>query len=142
MSHIAARVEGVVHEETQVHDGGVDLTVAAVHAVTEPGAVDFGGGELAAAETVALDPEKRDPDDEYGWWELGHGTHLLEFNETLAPRDGEHVVVQTRDELLASGAYHPTLHTRDLGLVPLTAGEGVHIKENARVSTVVDVEQA
>lgn len=141
MSDIASRVEGFVHEDTQVHGGGVDMTVAAVHAVTEPGAVDFSGDKLAAGETVALDPEKRDPDDEYGWWVLGHGTHLLEFNETLAPREGERLVVQTRDELLARGAYHPTLHARELDLVPLTAGEGVHLKENARVSTVVGVEK-
>lgn len=137
MSDLADVVDGLVHEPTQVHDGGVDLTVAGVHEVTEPGRVDFGGDELAPASTAPLEVEQRDPEDDYGWFHLHHGTYLLEYNETLSPADGERLVVQTRDAVLARGAYHPTLRLRALERVPITVGDGIALKENARVSTVV-----
>lgn len=136
MSDLAAYVDGLVHEPTQVHDGVVDLTVSDVHHVTEPGSVDFGGGELAVAETEPLEPGQRDPGDEYGWWTLDHGTFLLEYNETIDPPGGERLVLQTRDAVLARGAYHPTLRLRSLDRVPVTVGDGIRLKENARVTTV------
>jgi len=44
--------------------------------------------------------------------------------------------------VLASGAFHPTLHVTDVPEVPLTVGgAGLSIKENARVSTLVAAEQ-
>lgn len=137
MSELAQFVDGLVHEPTQVRDGVVDLTLAGVHEVTEPGDVDFGGGELAEATTAPLDPEQRHPSDDYGWYHLHHGTYLLAYNETIAPPDGERLVVQTRDAVLARGAYHPTLRLEDLDRVPVTVGDGLRLKENARVSTVV-----
>jgi hypothetical protein len=137
MSDLAAFVDEFVHEPTQVYDGVVDLTVTDVHRVTDPGRVDFGGGEQGAAETESLEPRERHPQDEYGWWELDHGTFLLEYNETISPPDGERLVVQTRDAVRARGAYHPTLHLAELGHVPVTVGDGILLKENARVSTVV-----
>jgi hypothetical protein len=60
-------VEGIVHEPTQTGGRGLDLTVSAVQEVTDPGSVDFGGGELAAAGTTPVKPRKRDEDDDYGW---------------------------------------------------------------------------
>jgi hypothetical protein len=137
MSDLAAFVDGLVHEPTQVHDGVVDLTVTDVHHVSEPGRVDFGGGELEAADAESLGTEKRDPADDYGWWRLDHGTFLLSYNETIDPPDGERLVVQTRDEVLARGAYHPTLRLDSLDRIPVTVGDGILLKENARVSTVV-----
>jgi len=46
--------------------------------------------------------------------------------------------LQTRDELLVRGAFHPTLHVRAVPRVPLSVGgDGLKLKENARVSTLV-----
>ncbi|RXK47284.1 dCTP deaminase [Halorientalis pallida] len=136
-------VEGVVHEPTQTEDGGLDLTVAAVHEVTAPGRVDFGGGELDPAETDLHPSEKRDADDDYEWWHLDAGQYLLEYNESVAtdaPADLR-LGVQTRDELLARGAFHPTLRVQELDRVPLSVGgTGLRLKENARVSTVVGLD--
>jgi hypothetical protein len=133
---LADRIEGLVHRETQVNDGGVDLTVAAVHTVSGPGQVDFGGGELDDAVTGPVEPTKRDPGDDYGWWHLGGGTYLVEYNESLAG-DG-FVRLQPRIELVERGVSHPTLSVRELPLVPLAVpAAGVQIKENARLSTLV-----
>lgn len=134
-------VDNIVHEPTQTDGRGIDLTVAEIFETTEPGRVDFGGGELEEAEMEPHDSEKRNPDDEYEWWHLTPGTYLLEYNESISSTDMS-FTVQTRAELLERGAFHPTLHTTDLPKLPLTVGEsGIRIKENARVSTIVGAER-
>jgi hypothetical protein len=133
---LADRLGSLVHRETQVHDRGVDLTVESVHALSGPGQVDFGGGELAAAITGAVDPQKRTPEDDYGWWQLGGGTYLVEYNESLS--GDAPVRLQPRVELVERGVSHPTLHVSDLPRVPITVpSAGIKLKENARVSTLV-----
>ena len=140
---LTAFVDGIVHEPTQTGGRGLDLTVAAVHEVTGPGRVDFGGGELEPAETEPHPTAKRNEDDDYEWWTLEAGQYLLEYNETVAAPDDVSLRVQTRDELLARGAFHPTLTVTELDGVPLSVGgAGLKLKENARVSTAVGVERA
>lgn len=134
-SSLAARLEGLIHEPTQVRADAVDLTVDEVYEVADAGRVDFGGGELAEATFVAVDTRRRSPDDDYGWWALDAGQYLLAYNERLTGDD--RVRLQVRHELRERGASHPTLRTSELGHVPLSVGgDGVHIKENARVSTL------
>ena len=130
-------LSGIVHEPTQTEGRGFDLTVAEVYEITEPGRVDFGGGELEAAEIEPHDSEKRHDEDDYEWWHLDEGQYLVEYNEEITADDLT-FVLQTRDELLARGAFHPTLHVTELPRVPLSVGgAGLGIKENARVSTLV-----
>lgn len=139
MSPYATHIDGLVHEPTQTEGDGVDLTVAEIREITGPGRVDFGGGELEAAATGPREREKRDPDDEYEWWSLDPGTYLVEYNESIAGADLR-FTVRTRTALLERGAFHPTLQVTSLPRVPLSVGgAGIRIKENARVSTVVDV---
>jgi deoxycytidine triphosphate deaminase len=130
------RVDGLLHEDTQVHDAGIDCSVTEIYAVTDAGRVDFGGGELEPAELTPHDRVWRNEDDDYQWWHLDGSTYLLEYNESLATDDP--LVVQPREALCERGGTHPTLRTIDLGRVPLTVPDvGLRIKENARVSTVV-----
>lgn len=136
---IVDRLDGIVHEDTQVHDYGVDLTVASIYRVTEPGYVDFGGGELEDATLEPVPTVLMDSDDDYEWWTLKGGTCLLEYNESLAA--GTPLQLQARRELRGRGAYHPSVTTASLDLMPLTVADGgVKIKENARVSTLLDTE--
>ena len=136
---IADRLDDLVHRETQAHDTGVDLTVAAVHAVSGPAQVDFGGGELTEATTGLIDPVKRDPDDDYGWWNLAGGTSLVESNESLSGDDPAQL--QPRVELVERGVSHPTLRVADLPRVPIAVpAAGIQLKETARVSTLVPVD--
>lgn len=137
MGALTDHIDGIVHEPTQVHEDAIDLTVTEVYEITEPGRIDFGGGEL---EPAALDPHDRtwrNEADDYQWWQLDAGQYLLEYNEALST--DERVVVQPRDELLARGANHPTVHVTELDRLPLSVGgDGIQIKENARVSTVLE----
>jgi hypothetical protein len=142
MVEYAQFLDGIVHEPTQTEGRGFDLTVDEVYAVTGPGRVDFGGGELEPADVEPHDSEKRDPDDDYEWWHLDAGQYLVEYNESLAVDDMS-FTLQTRDELLERGAFHPTLHVTDLPRVPLAVGDaGIRLKENARISTLIAAERA
>lgn len=133
-------VEGIVYEPTQTEGRGLDLTVSEVHEVSEPGRVDFGGGELESAGTEPAASQRRNADDDYDWWHLDAGQYLIEYNESLAS-NGLVFRIQTRDELLARGAFHPTLERTELSRVPLSVGgAGLRLKENARVSTLVAVD--
>ncbi|MFB6267803.1 MAG: dCTP deaminase [Halodesulfurarchaeum sp.] len=132
-------VTGLVHEPTQVTEDGLDLTLAQVYAVREPGDVDFGGDELEVASIEPIEPGLRDPEDDYGWWTLHAGQYLIEHNEELVSDLERPVVVQTRPALTERGTFHPTRHVTELGRVPLSVGgAGINLKENARVSTVIE----
>jgi deoxycytidine triphosphate deaminase len=138
---LTEHVEGLVHEPTQAGERGLDLTVDAVYRVTGPGRVDFGGGELEAAEREPVATEQRDPDDDYGWWTLSGDVYLVAFNERLSAPADRAFVLQTRDAVRARGAFHPTLHLAGddaLEAVPLAVGDGgIAVKENARLSTLL-----
>lgn len=132
---IVDRVDGVLHEKTQVTDRGVDLSLATVETVREPGRVDFGGGELATATLSPVETALRNPDDEYEWWNLDGGQYLISYNETVTA--GPPLVCEPRPALRERGAFHPTTVVPPLGRVPLAVPDGgIRLKENARVSTL------
>jgi len=136
MTDFAEYVTDIVHEPTQTDSPGLDLTVAEVYEVVEPGRIDFGGGELDPAGVTRHSSEKREPADDYEWWTLRGGQYLVEYNESLT--GAATVTLQPRTELLERGATHPTLHVDTLPRVPLSVGgAGLKLKENARVSTIV-----
>ena len=139
-SDLTTIVDGVLHEETQVTDRGLDLTVAEMYEVEDPGRVDFGGGELEDATVAAHDKRWRDEDDDYQWWHLDGGQYLVEYNEMLAA--DRPLLVQTRDAVRTRGAFHPSLRVRELDRVPLSVSPGgLRVKENARISTLLAPER-
>lgn len=135
-------VEDIVHEPTQTEDRGLDLTVAEVYEVGTPGRVDFGGGELEAAERQPHERALRNPDDDYEWWYLDAGQYLIEYNETLDLPEDLTVEIQTREAVRERGAFHPMLSVKTLGHIPLSVGgAGLRLKENARVTTIIGVDR-
>ncbi|WP_135825135.1 dCTP deaminase/dUTPase family protein [Halorussus ruber] len=139
-SELTTLVSGLLHEETQVTDRGLDLTVTEVLTVETPGRVDFGGDELTHANCSAHEKVWRNDEDDYQWWHLDGGQYLVEYNETLSA--DRPLTVQTRDEVRKRGAFHPTLELTDLGRIPFSvAPAGIRLKENARISTVLPPEE-
>ncbi|GAB3688964.1 hypothetical protein GCM10028857_23780 [Salinarchaeum chitinilyticum] len=135
---ITDHVDGIVHEPTQLHEKGtaIDLTAAEIYEITDPGRIDFGGGELEPAELEPHDRVWRNESDDYQWWHLDAGQYLVEFNETVSASD--RLVLQPRDAVLERGASHPTLHVESIERIPLSVGgAGLRLKENARVSTLL-----
>jgi deoxycytidine triphosphate deaminase len=138
-SELTTLVSGLLHEETQVTDRGLDLTVGEVLTVETPGRVDFGGDELRHANCAAHEKVWRNDEDDYQWWHLDGGQYLVEYNETFST--DRPLRVQTRDALRELGAFHPTLELTELGRVPLSVSSGgIRLKENARISTVLPPE--
>lgn len=140
---LRAHVDGLVHLDTQRADTGLDLTVDAVFQLTGAGQLDFGGSEFEPADRTPIDPQRAHPDDDYGWWNLGAGTYIIRYNETLDLDAGQRAEVFPLDRLLQAGASHPafTAHGTQAPLETLlTVGEhGVHLKENCRVSRLVGI---
>ena len=134
---LTAVVEGLLHEDTQVTEMGLDLTVSEVYGVDEPGRIDFGGGELESATVTAHEKEWRDSDDDYQWWNLDAGQYLIEYNERL--ETDTPLLLQPRDETLERGASHSTVYVEQLPRIPLSVSEGgIKLKENARISTLIE----
>lgn len=138
---VSAAVENLIHEPTQVHDRGVDLTVSVVYRIAEPGALDFGGDEAIDADLEPVESVQRGSDDTYEWWELDGGQYVVQYNEFLAGEPDTPLYLQPRNELLARGASHPSvLVDSHLPLLALSVpAGGIDLKENARISTLVAV---
>lgn len=132
----------VLHGDTQIESFGVSLTAGSIHGLEGAGDLDFGGSEFQLADRDVIPPEKRDPEDDYGWWTLNGGTYLLELNETVTYSGEFSAVLHPHDHLTWNGASHPTLwmssDEADMRiLLPLNVPQsGIEIKENARVSTL------
>lgn len=138
-SELTTIVDGLLHEETQVTDRGLDLTVDEIYEIEDPGRVDFGGGELEDASLTAHDKQWRNEDDDYQWWHLDGGQYLIEYNESFST--DQSLLVQTRTAVRERGAFHPTLWVTELDRVPLSVSSGgIRLKENARISTVLPPE--
>lgn len=136
-----ARIDRLVHLDTQKAAVGLDLTAGAIYRLTGPGRLDFGGSELRAAGRQELEPELASPDDDYGWWRLEAGTYALRYNEAVEPEEGEVGFILPLERVLRAGASHPAFAVdgrRDPLETLFTVGRlGCHLKENCRVSLVL-----
>ena len=140
-AHMVSLTEGLISAKKQQGAFALDLTACQVHAVESGGALDFGGSEFQEAATKALVPEKKSPEEPYGWWNLGPGTYLIEFNESMTSAEQGMILVFPHSRLLAAGGWHPSVAVERLDRdvrVPVHVGtEGLAIKENARVSRAI-----
>lgn len=138
---VGDRVSDLLHRDTQAFEFGIDLTVAEIHKLTGPGSLDFGGSEFQPAPTEILEPVKRDPDDEYGWWPLKQGTYLMRYNEGVQLGDDEVGLVQPHPRLMLAGAQHASFllvgEEEHVATLLSVGTAGVDVKENSRVSRLL-----
>lgn len=139
---LAQYIDSFIHQDTQQHENHFDITVSSISALTQNGSLDFGGSEFEEAQKEAITPQKRNDDDDYGWWELSEGTYSAVMNEELNPPK----------EVIPLLVLHP--HAQKAGLIANTSiiennsadnqiemvfrvpKAGCHIKENARLATI------
>jgi hypothetical protein len=134
----AESIDNVIHLDTQRAEDGVDLTVAAVYKLGGGGRLDFGGSEYEEAEQMELRAERKEREDDYGWWRLTPGEYIIEYNERYVGDGVARVFPHAR--LLRAGASHSAFRPQSEESLKtlLQVGQGgIHIKENARVSTLV-----
>lgn len=133
---ISEYLKDIVYLDTQRSARGLDLTAKNIYKAENRGEIDFGGGERNDAELTKIEPNPRDPEDDYGWWELEEGTYLLEFNESS--ENVETAFLQPLHRLTRNSATHPSGFVEELKLVPLRVGEkGISIKESSRTSKLM-----
>ncbi|MGM0440994.1 MAG: dCTP deaminase [Elusimicrobiota bacterium] len=129
-------LEDIVYEKKQVHKHCVDLTVGRLYKVTAGGELDFGGGEYSKGEKKPLKPRKKDPQDDYGWWEIEPGSYLVKLNERFTIAPVQKAFIQPHSRLLKAGATHPNLIIEESGeiVIPLNVLTELSIKENSRIT--------
>jgi deoxycytidine triphosphate deaminase len=138
---IKERVDDIIHLETQLKETSLDLTVSEIHRVTEAGQLDFGGGEFVQASLARLHPERNNPEDDYGWWNLKMGTYLIEYNEKIELNRDETAEMSPLPRILKTGAFVPSSHLTppdgpDIQTILTVPACGVALKENCRISTL------
>ncbi len=139
-SEAADRIKNLIHEDTQTGENKVYLTVKQIYSLDGKGSLDFGGSELNLAKRKPLLPKKKLTEDKYGWWNLNQGIYLVEFNERMELKEKEIAILESRQELLQNGCFHPLrimTPQEKLSFMPLNVGyQGINIKQNARISVL------
>lgn len=140
-TEIVSSAEGLISAKKQQGEFSFDLTVNAISIVNRGGSLDFGGSEYQEASISFVEPEKKTPDEPYGWWDLDVGVYLIFYNEKIKIPPGGLIMVLPHQRLLAAGASHSTLILENFDqktCVPIHIGlEGLKIKQNARVSKAI-----
>ncbi len=132
----------IIHKDTQHHKLSIDLTIAEIYQLTGPGSLDFGGSEFSPAERKVIQSEKRNPNDEYGWWNLDGGTYIAVFNEQLQKHEDTLAVLSPHSHANEAGIITSTnLITSEVNMDQITINFqvpsiGCRIKENARFATL------
>ncbi|MFB6175295.1 MAG: deoxyuridine 5'-triphosphate nucleotidohydrolase [Candidatus Nanohalobium sp.] len=136
-------VQNFIDLETQLTPQGFDLTVDEIHKIEGAGSLDFSNGEREIPDSTPISSEKKDPEDEYGWWELEQGTYKIVMNEKVDIPNDLTGFAFPRSSLLRMGA---TIENAvwDAGFtgtgsfkLSVDNPEGIRIKENARVNQIV-----
>ena len=127
-------LEDTIYDDKQIAANGVHLTADKILALRGGGDTDFGGDEHRPGDQQVVRTEKRNPDDDYGWWELDGGIYRVVFNEKLRECPAP-LLLTASPRLLECGcsltAYVPP--EGELATTLIVPECGVGMKENARI---------
>lgn len=136
-------VSECIHLPTQLTPNGIDLTVSKISKINEKGSLDFGNDERYIPEAEEVKPEKKNPDDDHGWWSLSKGCYKIKTNEKFKIPKNVIGICQPRSSLLRMGASVST-GVWDAGfegkaefLLTVENEEGIELKENCRITQLV-----
>jgi dUTP pyrophosphatase len=136
-------VENYPHLETQLTPNGFDLTAAEIRRFKGAGKLDFSNSEREIPETEEVELEKKDEEDEYGWWNLDPGAYKIRTNEIVDLPEDVIAFAYPRSSLLRmgctieNGVWDAGFRGRSEFLLIVENEDGVEIKENARVNHIV-----
>ncbi|MDY6788703.1 MAG: deoxyuridine 5'-triphosphate nucleotidohydrolase [Candidatus Nanohaloarchaea archaeon] len=134
------------HLDTQLTPNGFDLTAGEIHEFQGPGRLDFSNSEREIPDTEPIQPEKKDPGDDYGWWKLGPGAYKVVTNERVEIPNDLVGISDPRSSLLRMGAFiangfwEAGFEGTAEFLLKVENPEGIEIKENARVCQLAFLE--
>lgn len=139
-------VEDFIDLETQLTPNGFDLTVAEIHRFKGKGKLDFSNSEREIPETEKIEPEKKNEEDSYGWWNLEPGAYKVVMNESVDIPNNLIGIAKPRSSLLRMGATTENAFW-DAGykgggafMLTVENKQGIEIKENARINHITFIE--
>ncbi|MFB6203604.1 MAG: deoxyuridine 5'-triphosphate nucleotidohydrolase [Candidatus Nanohaloarchaea archaeon] len=136
-------IEDYPHLETQLTPNGFDLTAGEIHEFQGPGKLDFSNSEREIPDSEPIEPEKKDPEDDYGWWKLEPGAYKVVTNETVDLPEDMIALAFPRSSLLRMGAsiengvWDAGFRGRSSFMLVVENPDGIEIKENARVNHII-----
>jgi dUTP pyrophosphatase len=125
--------------DIQLTPNGFDLTAGSVFEFDKAGALDFSNKERKLVEGKELLPQKENPQDKFGWWNLKAGVYKIITNEVVnLPKDLIGIAF-SRSSLLRMGAFTSTgvwdagFRGRSEFILVVGNPKGMKLKQNARV---------
>jgi deoxycytidine triphosphate deaminase len=131
-------IQNITHQDTQLHENSIDLSVDSIYRFTQAGSLDFGGSEFEPADTKIIEPQKANSDDDYGWWKLKSGHYKAVFNEQISLDENRLAIITPHDHARQAGLSANTAFITEGNPSFLTFSipeGGCDIKENARLAT-------
>jgi len=129
--------------DTQLAPNGFDLTVGSVFEFTSSGALDFSNKERLIPQTKEIIPQKKNPQDKFGWWNLKRGAYKIRTNESIHLSTDLVGIAFPRSSLLRVGAFTQT-GVWDAGfkgksefILVVENIHGLRLKQNARIIQIV-----
>lgn len=128
---------------TQLTPNGFDLTVSSICEFKEKGALDFSNKERVVPAQEEIMPQKENPQDKFGWWNLKKGAYKVKTNETVNLPNDLAAICFSRTSLLRMGAF--TQHGAwDAGfkgkgefILVIENQAGIRLKQNARIAQLI-----
>lgn len=132
-----------INLETQLTANGFDLSVGSVFEFIDGGALDFSNKERLIPQAREIPPEKKNPQDKFGWWHLKKGAYKIRTNEVVNLSLELTALAFVRSSLLRMGAF--TEHAvwdagfRGKGefILVVENPAGLELKQNARISQII-----
>ncbi len=136
---------GYLNLDIQLTPNGFDFTAGSIFEFINAGALDFSNKERQLPQTKELLPEKRNPQDKFGWWNLKRGAYKIQTNETVNLPENLIAIAFPRSSLLRMGAFTQN-GVWDAGfkgksefILVVENPQGLRLKQNARITQVVFV---
>ena len=136
-------VTDYINFEIQLTPNGFDLTVDKVYAFDSAGALDFSNKERIVPEGKEILPQKMNPGDKFGWWNLKKGAYKISTNETVNLPNDLIAISFPRTSLLRMGAFTQN-GVWDAGfkgksefILIVENPNGIKVKQNARITQLI-----
>ena len=136
-------IQDYLNLDIQLTPNGFDLTAGSVFEFDTAGALDFSNNERIVPACKEVTPEKKKPEDKFGWWNLKRGTYKIKTNETVNLTNDLIALAFSRTSLLRMGCF--TQHgVWDAGfkgkgefVLIVDNPEGISLKQNARIAQLI-----
>lgn len=141
-NELAQHIDSFIHQDTQQHENHFDLTVSGISILSKKGALDFGGSEFREAQKETIPSQKRNENDDYGWWELSEGIYNAVMNEELntpkqtVPLLSLHAHAQEAGLIANTSILNNNSADNRIEMTFRVPKTGCDIKENARLATL------